>query len=651
VFRAYDAQRERLVAVKLFNLDLPPEKAHQLVAAFERLIAGELTHPALAAPLATGLTGVSAFLAQDYVAAESLDLAVREYGPAPPSDALRVAAQLAGALDFAAVVNISHGALHPRDVLLSSDDTRLTGIGVARALEQVGVTAPVRRPYTPPERIAGAAWDRRADVFSLAALIHELLWARRVSGTGAHAADSLTEIDGGDLGRLRATFARALAEDPLERFDTALEFAESLKDAFPAVTLTPPETRPSPAASRQSKKARLTTDDLRLTTDDARPTTEIEPRLPLDLPEPAAPIAATSSSFDIDEVFRTEPRTPDLHLQAVDGARYENVEVVPPMAKAEVPHAERRAVAPAALNTTYEPEPLSALERSRSAVWPLVLALVVGIAMGFAAGYGIGSRERPAPGVASLTPPAAGREFTEGAVAEPPEPPNGEVRLKPDATGDPGAAATVPGATATAPGAAATAPAATAVPTATTAGRGVRLQPGNPPVAAVPTDGRLLVRSTPTGARVFVDGRESGRTPAALRDLARGSHRVRVTQDGYVTAERRVVITRSRPAQSITVALTRARGPEARGTQAVAPAPATPDTAGRLAGVLRVESRPPGASVYLDGKLVGTTPVSLPVVPAGEHAIRLERDGYRPWSSSVRIVASEQNRVTASLER
>ena len=182
MFRAYDATRERLVAVKLFKLDLPPEKAHQLVAEFERLIAADLTHPALAAPLATGISGVSAFLAQNYVAADSLDLAVREYGPAPASGALRVAAQLAGALDYAAAAQLTHGALHPRDVLLSSDDTRLTGLGVSRALERIGVVAPVRRPYTAPERIAGAEWDRRADVFSLAALIHELLWARRING-------------------------------------------------------------------------------------------------------------------------------------------------------------------------------------------------------------------------------------------------------------------------------------------------------------------------------------------------------------------------------------------------------------------------------------------------------------------------------------
>src|SRR2546428_533763 len=157
VFRAYDPEREALVAVKLFKLDLPPERVHQLVAEFERLIDAALIHDAIARPLATGIMESSAYPAQEYISAESLDLAVREYGPAPAGDALRVTTQLAGALDFAAVVNIHHGGLHPRDVLLSPDATKLTGIGVARALEQVGVTAPVRRPYSAPERIAGPA--------------------------------------------------------------------------------------------------------------------------------------------------------------------------------------------------------------------------------------------------------------------------------------------------------------------------------------------------------------------------------------------------------------------------------------------------------------------------------------------------------------
>ena len=234
MFRAHDAERDRPVAVKQFTLDLAPERVHQLVAEFNRLIAADLTHPALAAPLAAGIHGVTAYLVQELRRAPIRSTwSIREYGAAPAVDALRVAAQLAGALDFAAAVHVLHGALHPRDVLLSSDDTRLTGIGIAQALERIGVQAPVRRPYTPPERIAGGAWDRRADVFSLAMLTHELLWARRVSGLGARAVENLTEIPGADLDALRAAFARALAEDPAARFETALEFAEALRRAFP----------------------------------------------------------------------------------------------------------------------------------------------------------------------------------------------------------------------------------------------------------------------------------------------------------------------------------------------------------------------------------------------------------------------------------
>ena len=77
----------------------------------------------------------------------------------------------------------------------------------------------------------------------------------------------------------------------------------------------------------------------------------------------------------------------------------------------------------------------------------------------------------------------------------------------------------------------------------------------------------------------------------------------------------------------------------------------TPSTMGRFVGGLSVDSRPTGARVYIDGKLIGTTPLAVPSIGAGEHAVRLERDGYRRWSSSIRIVANEGNRVTASLER
>src|SRR3954469_16106130 len=55
VFRAYQPEEDRLVAVKLFHLEIPPERSHQLVVQLERLIAADLTHVGIAAPLAAGL--------------------------------------------------------------------------------------------------------------------------------------------------------------------------------------------------------------------------------------------------------------------------------------------------------------------------------------------------------------------------------------------------------------------------------------------------------------------------------------------------------------------------------------------------------------------------------------------------------------------
>jgi hypothetical protein len=65
---------------------------------------------------------------------------------------------------------------------------------------------------------------------------------------------------------------------------------------------------------------------------------------------------------------------------------------------------------------------------------------------------------------------------------------------------------------------------------------------------------------------------------------------------------------------------------------------------------LTIISKPAGASVFLDGRDVGKTPLSVPAVTAGSHVVRLELAGYRRWSSSVRIVAGQKERVTASLE-
>jgi len=715
VFRAYAPDQDKLVAVKLFRLDLPPERVHRLVDELHRIIDAKLTHPGIAAPLAAGISGVSAYLAQEFVAADSLDIVMRERGPAAEVDAIRVAARLAAALDFAALVDVVHGALHPRDILVSPDDARLTGLGVARALEQVGVATSVRRPYSAPERAGGGAWDRRADIFSLAALMHEMLWAKRLTATGEQAAESLSELPGANLPALRQLFARALAERPGDRFDTALAFADALKQAFPGQA----------GSSSRASGRRRTPADPRRTAETLRMTAQ-EPRLPLGVPDasassdaddtlsttpqpsvdddtvPTTPpagvddddtVPTTSSPVDDDDTVPTtssvladddetvptppppfvdddgtvptpaplgadggataatghEPSATDAEPApspasrtasqdtpvAATGATSATVPATltgterrvsdlllreaPRSGQAKSPDDAVPAARPPASSTA---EPAAARPRSTAAM--LVLAIVC-LAVGFAAGYGVASLQRVnAPTIEQSAPPTPAAA-TSGTANESAERAVGIMAPPPAPAGTPerdtaGAAA------------------AEAAVGATSGGAGPAGRKEPPPA---PPAGRLVVRSTPGGARVLVDGRDVGRTPVTLRELDRGTYAVRISRDGYQPQERRVSITAARPSRSITVALT---------TDGAVP-PAAPAVTERGTAPLRVESRPSGARVFLDGKLVGTTPLSVAEVGAGEHAVRLELEGYKPWTFSARILAGEPNRVAASLER
>ena len=76
--------------------------------------------------------------------------------------------------------------------------------------------------------------------------------------------------------------------------------------------------------------------------------------------------------------------------------------------------------------------------------------------------------------------------------------------------------------------------------------------------------------------------------------------------------------------------------------QAPAVAPGTP-------GSLVVDSRPPDARVFVDGREIGRTPVTLPNVPPGEHVVRIERDGYQTISTTTRVEPGARARVAVSL--
>lgn len=231
VFRTYEPSRDRLVAVKVFRLDVTPEQAQSLADELGRAATLGLVNPSIVEPVAAGVQGTVAYRAEEYVAAESLDVAMRHYAPATLDKVLPFITQLASAIDSARALGVGHGALHPRDIFVTPEEARATGFGVVDALDRLGIRAPVRRPYSAPERIAGESWGTPADVFSLAAITFELLTGRRPAGPGDQMGPLTGALIDTNLDAVRAVLARAMQEDPGRRFDTALAFASALDQA------------------------------------------------------------------------------------------------------------------------------------------------------------------------------------------------------------------------------------------------------------------------------------------------------------------------------------------------------------------------------------------------------------------------------------
>jgi hypothetical protein len=232
VFRTFELDGDRLVALKAFHLDLTPEHARTLADLLQRTKQAGGSHPVLVPSIDAGVSDDIPYLATEYVAAESLDVAIRHYAPAPVDTAFPLIVQLADGLDAAHACGLTHGALHLRDVFLTPELARIAGFGVVPALEQVGVRGPLRRPYTAPEQMSSGESGPAADRFALAAVVYELLTGRRASGHGEHTTEQLACVAGtrGAV-RLARVFASALAVAPSERPASARLFADQLADA------------------------------------------------------------------------------------------------------------------------------------------------------------------------------------------------------------------------------------------------------------------------------------------------------------------------------------------------------------------------------------------------------------------------------------
>jgi len=137
----------------------------------------------------------------------------------------------------------------------------------------------------------------------------------------------------------------------------------------------------------------------------------------------------------------------------------------------------------------------------------------------------------------------------------------------------------------------------------------------------------LRVETTPAGSAVWLDGNNLGVTPLDLPPLPPGPHTLRLTQAGFESVESTFDI-----------------------SPGVVPAPLV--FALKPAGsLLNLRSDPEGASVKVDGQVVGRAPVEGHVLSPGAHQILVEHKDHRSWALEVEAQAGEKLNLMARLTR
>ena len=268
VYRATDTRLDRAVAVKVLPSHVAADPAVRERFEREARAVGGLSHPNICTlhdvgrqRPASGAAGPDESAPPvDFLVMECLDgetLARRlERGALPPDEALRVASDVAEALDAAHRRGIVHRDLKPGNVMLSSAGVKLLDFGLAR-LREPGAPdedpsgVPTRAAltaegsllgtlqYMSPEQLDGKPVDARSDVFAFGATLYEMLTGARpfdgdgqASVIGSILKDEpapLREVRPGVPRRLDRLVRTCLAKDPDDRWQTMRDLKRELR--------------------------------------------------------------------------------------------------------------------------------------------------------------------------------------------------------------------------------------------------------------------------------------------------------------------------------------------------------------------------------------------------------------------------------------
>ena len=250
VYLARDVRHNRRVALKVLNAELGAVLGVERFLSEIRVTAN-LQHPNLLPLFDSGEAEGLLFYVMPYVEGESLRHRISREKQLPIDEAVRIAVAVAGALEYAHEHGVVHRDLKPENILIQAGQPVVADFGIALAVSNAGGNRVTQSglslgtpQYMSPEQATGdRGIDGRSDIYSLAAVLYEMLSGDPpYSGSTAQAiiARLLTERPRA-LRSVRETVPphvdaaidRALAKLPADRFASAHEFAEALQGIRP----------------------------------------------------------------------------------------------------------------------------------------------------------------------------------------------------------------------------------------------------------------------------------------------------------------------------------------------------------------------------------------------------------------------------------
>ena len=274
VFRAHDRLLERTVALKILHEQFTRDDDYVERFRREARAVAQLAHPNIVTVIDRGEQDGRQYIVFEYVDGQNLK-ELTAGGPLDPREAIGLALQVARALSFAHERGLVHRDVKPQNVLLNDDgQAKVTDFGIARSLDVHGVTQTGTvlgtSDYIAPEQARGQKVDPKTDIYSLGAVLYELL-----TGDVPFKGDNFVAVAMRHVNepppsvldrrpdcplRLDLAIQRAMAKDPEERFGSMDEFCAELEACLAeldgrgdegATMIVPPQPKP-----RRAKRPR-----------------------------------------------------------------------------------------------------------------------------------------------------------------------------------------------------------------------------------------------------------------------------------------------------------------------------------------------------------------------------------------------------------